>query len=102
MRQRLLYGRIINEYHGLPEEFASIPYGLPLANQQFRVLDSRRRSCPVGVKGELYILGKGLADGYYNNPERTAAQFVRSSEGEMMYRTGSIISFAMNEREKEA
>lgn len=85
-----------HEYHGLPEGFASIPYGLPLANQQFRVLDSRRRRCPVGVKGELYILGKGLADGYYNDPERTAAQFVRSSEGEIMYRTGDLGKYHSN------
>lgn len=79
-----------HEYHGLPKGFASIPYGLPLANQQFRVLDSRRRNCPVGVKGELYILGKGLAEGYCNDPERTAEQFIRSSDGMMMYRTGDL------------
>ena len=85
-----------HEYHGLPDGFASIPYGLPLANQQFRVLDSHRRNCPVGVKGELYILGKGLADGYCNDPERTAEQFIKSADGVMMYRTGDLGKYHRN------
>ena len=85
-----------HEYHGFPDGFASIPYGLPLANQQFRILDSHRRSCPVGVKGELYILGKGLADGYCNDIERTAEQFIRSEDGVMMYRTGDLGKYHRN------
>lgn len=80
---------IYHDYTGPAEGFASIPYGLPLANQQFRVLDSTLRDRPVGVRGDLYILGDGLADGYYHDPEKTAAQFLTDPvSGRRMYRTG--------------
>ena len=80
-----------HDYHGLCSNFRSIPYGRPLANQEFRVLDEHLRNCPVGVKGDLYILGKGLAQGYYRDPERTQKQFfIHPITGERMYRTGDV------------
>ena len=52
------------------KEWSSIPYGYPLANQTFHVLDYHLRSCPVDVPGELFIGGSGLADYYVNDPEK--------------------------------
>lgn len=55
--------------------WASIPYGRPLANQRFHVLDERLEARPVWVPGELYIAGDGLARGYWRDEERTAQRF---------------------------
>ncbi|WP_169731605.1 non-ribosomal peptide synthetase [Streptomyces glaucescens] len=69
----------------------SIPYGTPLANQRFHVLDSALRDRPDLVTGELYIAGIGLATGYLNDPERTAERFLRHPEtDERLYRTGDL------------
>ncbi len=88
---------IYHDYDGLCEGFNSIPYGRPLANQHFRILDSHLRDCPAGVKGDIYILGAGLADGYYNDPEKTAAQFFKHpADGVMMYKTGDIGKYHNN------
>ncbi|MFB9278525.1 amino acid adenylation domain-containing protein [Cohnella cellulosilytica] len=77
--------------NGLPEDWASIPYGLPLANQSFRVLDGAMRDCPVWVTGELYIAGAGLALGYDGNADATARSFVsHPADGQRLYRTGDL------------
>ena len=69
----------------------SIPYGVPLPNQRFTVLDVSGNSCPDYVPGELYIEGQGLALGYLNDNERTFAQFVHNPEtGERAYATGDL------------
>ncbi|MGW8380601.1 amino acid adenylation domain-containing protein [Streptomyces sp. ODS28] len=69
----------------------SIPYGVPLANQRFHVLDAALRDRPELVAGELYIAGTGLAEGYLNDPERTAERFPRHpGTGERLYRTGDL------------
>nr|WP_294866247.1 amino acid adenylation domain-containing protein [uncultured Pseudogulbenkiania sp.] len=69
----------------------SIPYGWPLANQHFHVLTRDLRHAPTGVPGELYIGGIGVAKGYYNDPERTAASFITHPQtGERLYRTGDM------------
>ncbi|MFC9329989.1 amino acid adenylation domain-containing protein [Kitasatospora sp. NPDC057015] len=69
----------------------SIPYGRPLRNQAFHVLDAQLRPCPVWVPGELYIAGAGLARGYWRDAERTAASFVHHPvTGERLYRTGDF------------
>lgn len=69
----------------------SIPYGWPLANQHFHVLTRDLRHVPTGVPGELYIGGIGVAKGYYNDPERTAASFITHPQtGERLYRTGDM------------
>ncbi|WP_051871528.1 hybrid non-ribosomal peptide synthetase/type I polyketide synthase [Streptomyces sclerotialus] len=67
----------------------SIPYGKPLENQSFHVLDDRLRHRPTGVPGELYIGGDGLARGYLADPEKTAASFVDTVHGRL-YRTGDL------------
>ena len=69
----------------------SIPYGRPLANQRFHVYDEALQERPAGVPGELYIAGDGLAQCYWNDPERTAPAFFEHPEtGERLYRTGDI------------
>jgi pyochelin synthetase len=67
----------------------SIPYGRPLGNQRFYVLNQRLDPCPVWAPGELYIGGLGLAKGYRNDAEKTRAAFFKHPKtGERLYRTG--------------
>jgi amino acid adenylation domain-containing protein len=67
----------------------SVPYGRPLANQRFYVLNRALDPCPTWVDGDLYIGGVGLARGYWRDPERTDAVFIRHPvSGERLYRTG--------------
>ncbi|MFI6044559.1 amino acid adenylation domain-containing protein [Nocardia sp. NPDC051321] len=73
----------------VPTGWRSIPYGKPLRNQKFRVVDTRGRDCPDWVPGELWIGGSGVALGYRGDPELTAARFPRQ-EGERWYRTGDL------------
>ncbi|UWM51930.1 amino acid adenylation domain-containing protein [Streptomyces carpaticus] len=69
----------------------SIPYGKPLANQTFHVLDAALRPRPDLVPGELYIGGAGLAQGYLGDSARTAERFVHHpGTGERLYRTGDL------------
>lgn len=72
---------------GLP----SIPYGRPLTNQRFHVLDAALEPCPDLVAGELYIAGAGLALGYLGDEGRTAERFLTHPRtGERLYRTGDL------------
>ncbi|MEM7581289.1 MAG: AMP-binding protein, partial [Cyanobacteria bacterium P01_A01_bin.80] len=57
-------------------DWKSIPYGYPLQNQQFYVLNEAMEPCPMWVTGQLYIGGIGLAQGYLNQPELTAERFI--------------------------
>ncbi|UGQ12386.1 amino acid adenylation domain-containing protein [Yinghuangia sp. ASG 101] len=75
--------------HAVPPHWTSIPYGLPLANQRFRVVDPDGRDCPDLVPGELWIGGAGVALGYRGDPARTAERFV-THDGTRWYRTGDL------------
>lgn len=78
-------------YKGLKADWRSIPYGRPLANQGFRVLDSQMRDCPVWVTGELCITGHGLAEGYLGDKETTHERFLlHPVDGQRLYRTGDL------------
>ncbi|MBD2559795.1 MULTISPECIES: non-ribosomal peptide synthetase [Nostoc] len=68
--------------------------GSPIANMQMYVLDNQQCLVPVGIPGELYIGGIGLARGYYNRPELTAEKFIphpfSQEPGKRLYKTGDI------------
>ncbi|MFE7932588.1 non-ribosomal peptide synthase/polyketide synthase [Streptomyces sp. NPDC057456] len=101
--QRLtaLPGTAVHDLYG-PTECAVDAYGrhhgdgyraAPLDNIRAHVLDERLRPAPVGVPGELYLAGEGLARGYLGRPALTAERFVADpfgAPGERMYRTGDL------------
>jgi amino acid adenylation domain-containing protein len=115
-RSRLVYWRkrnpnlrIINEYgptetvvgcciYEVPNPLPAseiLPIGRPIANTQLYILDCHLRPVPIGITGELYIGGAGVARGYWNRPDLTAERFIRSpflgdenSGDSRLYKTG--------------
>ncbi|MFZ2649905.1 MAG: amino acid adenylation domain-containing protein [Burkholderiaceae bacterium] len=76
---------------------AGVCIGRPIANTQVHVLDGSGRQCPIGVPGEIYIGGDGVALGYLHRPELTAERFlpdalraVTETGGARWYRTGDL------------
>ncbi len=72
----------------LDPNWKSIPYGKPMANQSFYVLNHALAPCPVGVPGQLFIAGIGLARGYWRDARKTRASFIHDAGGLRLYRTG--------------
>ena len=115
-RERRPATRIINEYgpteaavacciHDVPVDGAPlperIPIGRPISNMQLHILDRHQQPVPIGVPGELFIGGVGLARGYLGRPDLTAARFIPNPfEAEFpgalsprLYRTGDLARY---------
>jgi amino acid adenylation domain-containing protein len=72
----------------------SIPYGSPIANTRYYILNERLEDCPVWVAGEMCCAGVGLTKGYWRNEEKTRASFLRHPvTGDRLYRTGDLGRF---------
>ena len=73
---------------------APLPIGKPISNTQIYILDDNRSPVPIGVTGEIFIGGPGVARGYLERPELTAERFVpdpfSKANGALVYRTGDM------------
>jgi amino acid adenylation domain-containing protein len=80
--------------------WVSIPYGRPIQNAHYHVLDEDLEPCPIGVAGDLYIGGECLAMGYAREPSLTAWKFVpdgcSGGPGARLYRTGDRARYWQN------
>src|SRR5207344_2005848 len=79
------------------ENAKTIPIGRPIANSQCYILDQRRHPVPIGVPGELFTGGDGLARGYWNRPELTSEKFTPNpfdpEKSSCLYKTGDLARF---------
>lgn len=77
------------------DHWISIPYGRPIQNAKYYILDDDLNVLPKGVIGELFIGGECLASGYFNEPKLTSEKFIDSPfcAGGKIYRTGDLARF---------
>ena len=76
------------------DDTVSVPIGKPISNTQVYLLDRHLNPVPVGVRGQIYVGGDGLARGYWNRPELTAERFIANpiaaERSARLYRTGDL------------
>ncbi|WDV47991.1 amino acid adenylation domain-containing protein [Clostridiaceae bacterium M8S5] len=81
----------IYELNYISDEHVTIPIGRPLINTQVYILDKKLQICPIGIEGEIYIGGRGVARGYINNTNLTREKFINNPfESGLMYKTGDV------------
>ncbi|MHC4593584.1 MAG: non-ribosomal peptide synthetase [Planctomycetota bacterium] len=82
------------------QKVESVPIGHPISNTQVYLLDRHLNPVPVGITGELYIGGQGLARGYRNHPALTAEKFIPNpfsdQPGTRLYRSGDLARYLPN------
>ncbi|KAG0333048.1 hypothetical protein BG004_000997, partial [Podila humilis] len=78
-------------------DWDNIPIGKPISNTKVYVLDKYSKPVPIGVVGELYVGGPGVAKGYLNRPDLTAERFLPDRfskvQGTRMYKTGDLVRY---------
>ncbi len=86
-----------HDVHAVAPGTVTIPIGRPIANTEVYILDAHGEPAPVGVPGEIYIGGPGLACGYIGRPELSAERFVphpfAAEPGARLYKTGDRARF---------
>ncbi|WP_016952818.1 non-ribosomal peptide synthetase [Anabaena sp. PCC 7108] len=82
------------------ESYTNIPIGRPLPNRKVYILDQQKNPLPIGVAGELYIGGEGLAKGYLNQPKLTEDKFIFNPFAQVaesrLYKTGDLARYLPN------
>lgn len=86
-----IWSNIYEVTEKIPESWTSIPYGKPLYNQRYYILDEYLANRPDRVAGTIFIAGKGVAMGYLNDSKKTREKFIiHPVTGEYMYNTGDM------------
>jgi acyl carrier protein len=74
-----------------------VTIGPPIRNTSFYVLDAQQQPVPIGIPGELYIGGDGVAKGYFKNAQMTAERFIpdpfSKRSGDRLYKTGDLVRY---------
>jgi natural product biosynthesis luciferase-like monooxygenase protein len=85
----------VSRANGEPNPTGAVDIGRPIANTQVYILDANIQPVPIGVPGELWIGGDGVARGYWKRPDLTAAKFQADPflKDNRMYRTGDLVRF---------
>jgi len=88
-------GCMIHKFDPERDDGVAVPIGLPIAETRIYILDPHLSPVPLGVTGEIYIAGRGLAKRYLNRPDLTAGAFIEHPElDERLYKTGDL-AYAM-------
>ncbi|PTX61367.1 amino acid adenylation domain-containing protein [Kordia periserrulae] len=76
--------------------YNAVPIGKPVYNTKIQVLNDALTAQPIGVAGELYVSGTGLAEGYHGLDTLTSERFITTTTGERLYKTGDLARWTTN------
>ncbi|PFU37075.1 hypothetical protein COK88_31515, partial [Bacillus cereus] len=81
------------EVNEVEDSSENVPIGKPLSNTTTYIVNKNGQLQPIGVAGELWIGGSGLAKSYLNRPDLTSEKFVNNPfiPGERIYKTGDLV-----------